>query len=35
MSNKTISINPNLFNINGKKTKKVRDKTQKPIINGQ
>ena len=32
MSNKTISINPNLFSISGSKTKKNRDKKEKPII---
>jgi hypothetical protein len=34
MSNKTISINPNLFSLNGSKTKKNREKTPKiaPLI---
>ena len=32
MSNKTISINPSLFTINSSKTKKNREKKQKPII---
>ena len=30
MTNKTISINPNLFNLGGSKTKKNREKKQKP-----
>ena len=30
MTNKTISINPSLFSIGGAKTKKSRDKKQKP-----
>jgi hypothetical protein len=32
MSNKTISINPSLFSIGGSKTKKIREKKQKPTI---
>jgi hypothetical protein len=32
MSNKTISINPSLFSIGGSKTKKNREKKQKPTI---
>ena len=32
MSNKTISINPNLFSLGGSKTKKNREKKQKPHI---
>ena len=32
MSNKTISINPSLFSLNGSKTKKNRDKKEKPTI---
>lgn len=32
MSNKTISINPNLFSLGGSKTKKNREKKQKPTI---
>jgi hypothetical protein len=32
MTNKTISINPNLFNLGGSKTKKNREKKQKPNI---
>lgn len=32
MSNKTISINPNLFSLGGSKTKKNREKKQKPSI---
>jgi hypothetical protein len=32
MSNKTISINPGLFSLNGSKTKKNREKKQKPTI---
>jgi len=32
MSNKTISINPTLFNLSGSKTKKNREKKQKPDI---
>ena len=32
MSNKTISINPNLFSLRGSKTKKNREKNQKPFI---
>jgi hypothetical protein len=32
MSNKTISINPNLFNVGGTKTKKNRKKTIVPLI---
>ena len=33
MSNKTISINPSLFTLNGSKTKKNKEKRQKPSIN--
>jgi hypothetical protein len=33
MSNKTISINPSLFSLNGSKSKKNREKKQKPEIN--
>jgi hypothetical protein len=33
MSNKTISINPSLFTLNGSKTKKNKEKKQKPSIN--
>ena len=32
MSNKTISINPSLFSMSGSKTKKNRDKKQKPTV---
>ena len=32
MSNKTISINPSLFSIGGSKTKKIREKKEKPTI---
>ena len=32
MSNKTISINPGLFSLNGSKTKKKREKKEKPTI---
>ena len=32
MTNKTISINPNLFSLGGSKTKKNRDKKQKQLI---
>jgi len=32
MSNKTISINPSLFSMSGSKTKKNREKKQKPTI---
>lgn len=32
MSNKTISINPSLFSTSGSKTKKIREKKQKPTI---
>jgi hypothetical protein len=32
MSNKTISINPSLFSIGGSKTKKNKEKPQKPIV---
>ncbi len=32
MSNKTISINPGLFNLGVPKTKKNRDKKQVPLI---
>lgn len=32
MSNKTISINPSLFSINSSKTKKNREKKQKPTV---
>ncbi len=32
MSNKTISINPSLFSLNGSKTKKNREKKQRPIV---
>ena len=32
MSNKTISINPSLFSMGGSKTKKNRDKKNKPTV---
>ena len=32
MTNKTISINPNLFSFGGSKTKKNREKKQRPLI---
>ena len=32
MSTKTISVNPSLFSVGGLKTKKNRDKTQKPVV---
>jgi hypothetical protein len=32
MTNKTISINPSLFSTGGSKTKKNKDKKQKPVI---
>jgi hypothetical protein len=32
MSNKTISINPSLFSLNGSKTKKNREKKQRPTV---
>jgi hypothetical protein len=32
MSNKTISINPSLFSLNGSKTKKNREKKQRPVV---
>ena len=32
MSNKTISINPNLFSVSGSKTKKKREKKEKPMV---